>query len=44
MTFIDILIWSFRMKTGENYMSLSNAVLFQADTGKASRGEYKSGR
>lgn len=25
-------------------MSLSNAVLFQADTGKASRGEYKSGR
>lgn len=44
MTFIDILIWSFGMKMGENCMSLSNAVLFQADTGKASRGEYKSGR
>lgn len=44
MTFIDVLIWSFRMKRGENCMSLSNAVLFQADAGKANWGEYKSGR
>lgn len=44
MTFIDVLIWSFRMKTVENCMSLSNAVLSQADAGKANRGEYKSGR
>lgn len=44
MTFIDILIWSFRMKMGGNCMSLSNSILLEADVGKASRGEHESGR
>lgn len=43
MAFIDILIWFFRMKMGENCVSLSNSVLFKAAVRQSKQGDHKSG-